>query len=111
MIVDIDKKTIGQPINRYYILTTFANTFATSEAEIEVITEITKVQQSHNMEIIANGILSTIKYYLRFVDNYHDFITAYTQQLNAEAQKASEVKTEHLTNWAFILKKYQPTVK
>jgi len=49
----------------------------------------------------------SLKYYLRFVEDYHEFITTYTLELVADAKRSTEVKDFHVANWLEILKEHQ----
>ncbi|TAG06392.1 MAG: DNA methyltransferase [Cytophagia bacterium] len=106
LIFDIAKKTQNIKIDRYYILTTFANGFASAESEKEVTEYILELKKTQGIDIIANGIITTLKYYLRFIDNYQEFIDVYTQNLIKDAKNSTEIKNFHLEKWTEILKKY-----
>lgn len=106
LIFDIAKKTQHIKIDRYYILTTFVNSFANEDSEKEVTEYILNLKKKQNIDIIANGIISTLKYYLRFIDNYQEFIDVYTKNLIKDAQISTEIKNFHLEKWTTILKKY-----
>lgn len=99
LIFDIVKKIKTTNINRYYILTTFQNGFADEKTEKAVTEYILQIKQQINLDIIANGIISTLKYYLRFVDDYSEFIKIYTKNLIADAKTSTEVKSFHLEEW------------
>lgn len=107
LIFDIVKKTQGTKINRYYILTTFQNGFADSDAEKSVSEYILQIKQQNNLDIIANGIISTLKYYLRFLDDYSEFINIYAKNLISDAKNSTEVKSFHLEKWNEILEEYK----
>lgn len=106
LIFDIAKKTQNIKIDRYYILTTFANGFVNAESEKEVTAYILELKKTQGIDIIANGIITTLKYYLRFIDNYQEFIDVYTQNLIKDAKNSTEIKNFHLEKWTEILKKY-----
>jgi DNA (cytosine-5)-methyltransferase 1 len=106
-IFDILKKTEKTAIVRYYILTTYKNGFETTEEEELVSNLISQAQKERNIDIIANGILTTLKYYLRFLDDYDAFIKSYTAHLIADAHHSTEVKNFHIEAWIAILKKYE----
>lgn len=106
LIFDIAKKTEHTKINRYYILTTFKTGFESPESEKEINEFILKIKIGRNIDIIANGILTTIKYYLRFIDDYELFIKIYTKNLINDAKYSTEVKDFHIKNWTKILKEY-----
>ncbi len=88
LIFDIVKKTQATEKNRYYILTTFQNGFADLETENIVTEYILQIKQRTNLDIIANGILSTLKYYLRFIDDYGEFVRIYTKNLITDAKNS-----------------------
>lgn len=104
LIFDIAKKSQNTNINRYYILTTFKSSFKNAETEKEVINYILELKKKQGIDIIANGIVSTLKYYLRFIDDYEEFIKIYTKNLIEDAEKSTEIKDFHLEQWADILK-------
>jgi DNA (cytosine-5)-methyltransferase 1 len=107
LIFDIVKKTQNTKINRYYILTTFQNGFANTEIEKAVSEYILQIQRQNNLDIIANGIISTLKYYLRFVDDCGEFIKIYTKNLIGDARNSTEIKDFHLEKWNEILETYK----
>ena len=107
LIFDIAKKMQNIKIDRYYILTTFANGFESLESEKEVTDYILELKKTQGIDIIANGIITTLKYYLRFIDNYQEFIDVYTQNLIKDAKNSTEIKNFHLEKWTEILKKYE----
>ncbi len=107
LIFDIDKKTKNTNINRYYILTTYQSGFSDVEAEKAVTEYILQIKRRTNLDIIANGIISTLKYYLRFVDDYGEFIEIYTKNLIADAKNSTEVKSFHLEKWNEIIRTYK----
>lgn len=105
LILDIVKKSANTTIARYYILTTYKNSFSSQEEEEYIKDLILNIQEERGLEIIANGIIDTLKYYLRFVDNYHQFLNIYTEELVKDAQNSTEVKDSHIQSWQSILQK------
>ena len=106
MIFDILKKIENQQVTRYYILTTHKDNFTSNDEETYVNELILKIKKEYNIEIIANGIINSLKYYLRFIENYKSFIDNYTNNLIEDAKLSTEVKVEHITKWNEILKCY-----
>ncbi len=106
LIFDIVKKSEGTSIERYYILTTAKENFTSSEEEDYINKFILKIKKDSGLEIIANGIYYSLKYYLRFIENYKQFIRAYTENLIADAKNSTEVKEYHITEWQNILKEH-----
>ncbi|MDR0822161.1 MAG: hypothetical protein LBN20_00060, partial [Endomicrobium sp.] len=106
-IFDIAKKTKNTNIDRYYILTTFKDSFKSKKEETEVIKSILNFKKTQNIDIIANGIITTLKYYLRFIDNYNDFLKSYTENLVKDSKNSTEIKNFHLEKWNEIRKTFQ----
>ena len=104
LIFDIIKKTKDTPIKRYYILTTFDAGFQDAEAQKKVEKLISQIRNESGLDIIANGILTTLKYYLRFIDDYQIFIEKYTKNLTEDARNSTEVRVKHVEAWMNILK-------
>ena len=107
LIFDVVKKSENTTIERYYILTTYKNSFLNPEEEIFINKFILKIKKERNIEVIANGIVNSLKYYLRFIDDYHQFLKTYTETLVADAQNSTEVKEFHVKAWQEILKSYK----
>jgi DNA (cytosine-5)-methyltransferase 1 len=106
MIFDIVKKTKNTNIEKYYLLTTATNNFISVTEENYINNFVLKIKKENNMEIIPNGIFNSIKYYLRFIDDYKKFIYTYTENLVKDSQNSTEVKEFHITEWKEILKKH-----
>ncbi|MCA1626466.1 MAG: restriction endonuclease, SacI family [Acidobacteria bacterium] len=106
LIFDVARKAQRTRIKRYYILTTFERNFANAEEEQAVNELILRIKRGTGLEIIPNGITQTLKYYLRFVEDYEGFLQGYAQNLIAEAQISTEVTTAHLEKWNEIVKRH-----
>lgn len=107
LVFDVVKKTRGIKIDRYYILTTFQNGFANADEELAVTNYILEIKRTSEIDIIANGIITTLKYYLRFVDDYNEFIEVFTKNLITDAKNSTEIKNFHLEKWTEILKNHE----
>lgn len=81
------------PPEMYYILTT-----STYEYNEELREIIKRFRSDYGTTIIINGVLPTIKYYLRLIKQPSDFIEAYVELL----EKDSSVKREHREAWKNI---------
>ena len=68
---------------------------------------ILNIKRESGLEIIANGIVNTLKYYLRFIEYYHEFIKTYTEELVKDARNSTEVKDFHIQAWEKILQQCQ----
>ena len=106
LIFDVVKKSENTTIERYYILTTYEDCFTSIDEEEYINKLILKIKKERNLEVIANGIIYSLKYYLRFVEDYHDFLKTYTNELITDAKNSTEVKNFHIRAWQGILKKY-----
>lgn len=47
--------------------------------------------------------MTSLKYYLRFIDNYNDFLKLYTINLVEDSKISSEINSEHINLWREIL--------
>lgn len=93
------RKIRNTNIDRYYILTTSEPNFDDYES---VMQEIEKYKKIHPCQIIVNGVIPSLKYYMRLISNPQDIIDEYTQWLEFEYQRASGVKREHVRFWQEI---------
>jgi DNA (cytosine-5)-methyltransferase 1 len=106
-VFDVVKKSENTGINRYYILTTAKNNFTLPEEEEFINKFILKIKKDTDLEIIANGIFTSLKYYLRFIDDYIEFIKSYTRNLVDDSKNSTEIKESHITAWTRILKEHK----
>lgn len=106
LIFDVVKKSENTTIERYYILTTYEDCFTCADEEKYSNKFILKIKKERNLEIIANDIIDSLKYYFRFVEDYHDFLKIYTEELIADAKNSTEVKNFHIESWQEIFKKH-----
>lgn len=90
MVLDLRQKLMDKQVDRYYILTTHRS--CRPDGADEAISEI---QQLFNCQIICNGVLPTVAYYLRLLDDPSRFCRAYVNLL--ESDKA--VNFEHRSEW------------
>ena len=107
LIFDVVKKSENTTIERYYVLTTYKNSFLNAEEEAFINKFVLKIKKERDIEVIANGIIHSLKYYLRFIDDYHEFLKTYTETLVVDAQNSTEVKEFHVKAWQDILKSYK----
>lgn len=91
-LIDIAKQKIrGSQVDRYYILTTHPM----HEPNEDVIREIETVKRLLGCQMIANGVIPTIRYYLRLLSSPGDVLPHYAQEL--ETDKA--ISFEHKDVW------------
>lgn len=96
MVRDSYQKFRTQPVKRYYIL----STAGVDESEIKAISdEIASIKRSHGCEVIVNGVLHSLSYYLRLLGNLNDFTNNYVENLEQD----TETKYEHKRRWNEIV--------
>jgi DNA (cytosine-5)-methyltransferase 1 len=93
------RKIQDRPVDRYYILTTNEPNLENPEA---VYAKIAEIKHLHSCHILVNGVLPSLKYYLRMMSQPDKFIDVYTQCLEDEFRRSSGIKREHLEVWANI---------
>ena len=100
MTKDCFEKFKSYPVRRYYLL----STAKTEKDEMEKIQEfIKRVHDKHGCQIIVNGIMESIKYYLRLISNTENFIKNYGENL----EKDEAIKAEQKSLWNTIIKKME----
>ncbi len=83
-------------VNRYYLL----STEQISPEELPKILQSTeRISEEHGCQVIANGLMTTIKYYLRLLENPEKFIEKYTGNVVID----SELKIEHKELWKKLI--------
>jgi len=98
MVMDAYNKIKPTKIQRYYIL----STCSVKEEDREGIRLLTyQIRMEHGCQLITNGVLSTLNYYLRMLENTDQFIECYIRNL----EKHSELNYEHKIAWNTIMKK------
>lgn len=96
IVKDAYSKFQTTPVSRYYILSTADIDENDKDALLQ---EIQKIKNVHGCQVIINGILPTIKYYLRLIVNTFDFIECYVNLLESDAA----LKYEHKEMWNKII--------
>ncbi|WP_414544080.1 DNA cytosine methyltransferase [Nostoc sp. CCY0012] len=90
-----NKITIHNP-QRYYI---FASKDV-KQLEAEQINKLIKeISSEHGCQVILNGIIPTIKYYLRLIMSITDFVDLYSQLIESD----NEIRKIHKEKWNEIL--------
>jgi len=107
LVFDVAKKSANTNIDRYYILTTAKDNFTSVEEEEFINKFILKIQKDTGLKIIANGIFTSLKYYLRFFDDCKEFIITYTKNLVADSKNSTEITEVHILAWQDILKEHR----
>lgn len=96
-VVDIAyKKFRTKKIQRYYILSNAE--FDHSDSGLIEKTQI--IRESHGCQVIINGVINTLKYYLRLLSNTSQFIDIYISLVKSD----QTIKYEHKLQWNEILR-------
>lgn len=103
MIQDAYDKFKVTPIKRYYLLTTAEPNIKQGE-EDKILEVIEDIRNGHGCEVIVNGLIHSLKYYLRLLNKPSKFIDNYTKNLELEFSKTTEIKKEHIEKWKRLLK-------
>lgn len=69
-----------------------------SQSEVIAI-EVKNIAKEHGCQIIINGVLPTLKYYLRLITSLEDFIASYSKLVEED----KELKSIHKIKWNEIL--------
>lgn len=99
VIGSVYRKIKNSNVDRYYILTTNEPNLNDPEA---VMREIEKYKKVHSCQIIVNGVIPSLKYYMRLVSTPQNFLDEYNKWLKFEYDRASGIKREHLRVWQEI---------
>lgn len=90
--IDIAKQKIrGSQVDRYYILTTHPQ----HEPGEDVMTEVEIVKKLLGCQLIVNGVIPTIKYYLRILSNPGAVLPVYAEKLKED----KAIGFEHRDIW------------
>ncbi len=96
LVADAYEKFKVHNTDRYYLLTT-ANMDSADWDSIEK--EIQRIGQIHGCQVIVNGVYTTLKYYLRLVEDPAEFIDHYVELLKND----DSIKFQHKTVWNDII--------
>lgn len=85
--------------DRYYILSYIG---IKESDKIEIAELIDKLKLEHGCQIIINGLLPTIKYYLRLITSLDEFISNYNNLIEND----TEIKKIHKEKWNELIDKH-----
>lgn len=88
---NVQLKVMDKAISRYYILTTNQN----CEPDDGAKKIIEKIRAVYDCQVIANGVMPTIRYYLRLLDNPSAVFPVYVELLRRD----KAIAHEHRTAW------------
>lgn len=103
IVRDAYEKIKDIPIERYYILTTAEPNIKKGEGK-KVLQLVNEIRKNHGCEIVVNGLIPSLKYYLRLVRNLDKFMDRYSKNIKIEASVSTVIKLEHLEKWNEIIK-------
>jgi len=92
LVQDAYTKFQTTPVDRYYILST---AHPNKEEYTKIEEEIQRIKNVHGCQLIVNGIMPTLKYYLRLLTNTFEFIDNYVNLLEVD----QALKFEHKEQW------------
>lgn len=104
IVRDAYEKIKDISIERYYILTTAEPNIKRGE-EKKVLQLVNEIRKNHGCEIVVNGLIHSLKYYLRLVQNLDEFMARYSKNIKIEASVSTVIKLEHLEKWNEIIKR------
>ncbi|MEY4903579.1 MAG: hypothetical protein RLZZ292_1394 [Bacteroidota bacterium] len=85
--------------DRYYILSYIG---VKDSDKLEIADLIDELKLEHGCQIIINGLLPTIKYYLRLITSLDEFINNY----NSLIENDTEIKKIHKEKWNELINRY-----
>ncbi|RKU38045.1 hypothetical protein C6496_07780 [Candidatus Poribacteria bacterium] len=94
------QKFADTSVHRYYLLTTAEPNVDDPEAIDRLVQQI---HRQHGCEVIVNGILPSLKYYLRLLSNPKLFLDCYSKNLQLDFNQNTDVKEAHLRYWNELL--------
>ena len=101
IVTDAYEKFEQTPVCRYYLLTTAEPNVEDVDSVNEFVSEIHK---QHGCEVIINGILPSLKYYLRLLSNPKLFLDGYSKNIELDFKQKADIKEPHLLYWEKLLK-------
>lgn len=97
LVIRAIEKIIKFNPKRYYILSTHG---IKEEHKDEIQKLINDLKTKHGCQLIINGLIPSLKYYLRLIDNLSTFLTFYSKNIIED----KELKTIHKQKWLEIMK-------
>lgn len=85
--------------DRYYILSYYG---VKESDKIEIADLVDELKLQHGCQIIINGLLPTIKYYLRLITSLDEFVTNYNELIEND----TEIKKVHKEKWNELIEKH-----
>lgn len=100
IVLNAKDKILKYNPRRYYI---FSSANPKKEDEIKIQEEIKLIAATHGCQVIINGIIPTLKYYLRLITSVESFVEDYSNFIEQD----KELQLVHKTKWNEILQNIQ----
>ena len=100
IVQDAYDKFVDTPVHRYYLLTTAEPNVDNAET---VDSLVRYIRERHGCEVIVNGILPSLKYYLRLLRDPKLFLDYYSRNLQLDFKQSTDIKEIHLQYWNELL--------
>ena len=100
LVRDAYDKFAETSICRYYLLTT-AEPNVDDPGMVDPL--IHQIHRNHGCEVIVNGILPSLKYYLRLLSNPKIFLDYYSKNIQLDFKQNTDIKEIHLRYWKELL--------
>ncbi|MEN9521511.1 MAG: hypothetical protein RLZZ381_4099, partial [Cyanobacteriota bacterium] len=97
MILNSKDKILKYHPRRYYI---FSTAHIDKADEMKIQNEIEFINRNHGCQVIVNGIIPTLKYYLRLIASVEKFVEDYSKLVEEDR----ELQAIHKIQWNNILK-------
>ncbi len=94
------QKFVDTSVHRYYLLTTAEPNVNEPEVVDQLVQQI---HRQHGCEVIVNGILPSLKYYLRLLSNPKLLLDCYSKNLQLDFNQNTDIKEVHLRYWNELL--------
>ena len=94
------QKFADTSVCRYYLLTT-AEPNVDDPGEVDQLVQ--QIHRQHGCEVIVNGIIPSLKYYLRLLSNPKLFLNCYSKNLKLDYSQSTDIKETHLRYWNELL--------
>ncbi len=100
LVQDAYQKFFETSVSRYYLLTTAEPNVDDPKAVNQVVR---KIHRQHGCEVIVDGVLPSLKYYLRSLSDPKLFLYVYSKNLQLDFNRNRDVKEIHLRRWNELL--------
>ncbi len=99
----VEEKVYKWNPQRYYILSVDG---VKEEDCLEINDIVHNISKTHGCQVIINGLLPTIKYYLRLISDLNNFVSTYSKIVEQD----TELQAIHKTCWNKLINKYLNTI-